>query len=38
MCIYAIYNDIDKETEEELLYVALTRGKNNIYLDSPLPN
>lgn len=29
-----IFNDIDIENEEELFYVALTRGKKNIYLDS----
>jgi superfamily I DNA/RNA helicase len=30
-----IFNDIDHEEEENIYYVALTRGIKNIYLDSP---
>lgn len=32
--IIKIHNDIDIETEQNLYYVALTRGKNNIILNS----
>jgi superfamily I DNA/RNA helicase len=30
-----VFNDIDHEEEENIYYVALTRGIKNIYLDSP---
>ena len=30
-----IFNDIDQEEEENIYYVALTRGKDHIYLDDP---
>jgi hypothetical protein len=30
-----IFNDIDHEEEENIYYVALTRGIDNIYIDSP---
>ena len=30
-----VFNDIDHEEEENIYYVALTRGIDNIYIDSP---
>ena len=30
-----IFNDIDQEEEQNIYYVALTRGKQNIYLNDP---
>ena len=30
-----IFNDIDHDEEENIYYVALTRGKDHIYLDDP---
>ena len=35
--IIRIYNDIDIEKEQNLYYVALTRGKKQIILDKKIP-
>jgi hypothetical protein len=32
---YSQFNDIDHDEEENIYYVALSRGKDLIYLDDP---